>query len=151
MKKVLQALCLLIFLVTSGSYAQQTDSSLAVVLPNVSMLTPPSSGNFNPPLFYTKLWRDVMKCTGMYIPLSQTKKVKWSYVRTDAFFLDYDVARQLFIGYTFIMDDRIVVTMDRVEDHRLVKHEMAHYLMWQKGISGDHPDSIFTKCDLRVK
>lgn len=154
MKKIVQVLLFLLLLVVP-LHAQQQDSTppdsvkrdTTTQIKYMVNLTPPGFSEYIPPPFYDMLWQDAMRCTGLRIPRAQTKEVHWFYVVADAFTL-WDDHKTGFSGYTFFAVDQIVLILNGIDDHRLIKHEMVHYLMWRNGERAGHPDNYFKKCNL---
>jgi hypothetical protein len=142
MKKVLQVLSVLLTL-SGMPLLAQSDTTKVLIGVDIPI---PLIRDFSPPPFYEKLWREAMVCTGLHITEQQIKKVKWTFVTAESF--SVAGSQMKFIGYTFVWDSRIILVIDGIDDSRLIKHEMVHYLMWQNGEKADHPPKYYVKCNL---
>lgn len=154
MKKIVQVLLFLLLLAVP-LHAQQdstrkdttiTTDTVVIYRTRVARIAPPVAVTYVAPAFYRKLWKQAMECTDLWIPMSQTEKVQWNYVVADAFTMWDNSAT--YAGYTLRADDRIILIYDGIDDARLIKHEMVHYLMWIRGEQASHPDKYFKKCGL---
>jgi len=99
--------------------------------------------SYETPLIYNKWWGEVEGCTGLYIPDTEKNKIKFYYIRAEAFYFNIDTTKTLFDGYTFPMYNKIYVIKGDMLSEKVIKHEMVHILMYHNGDDRDHPPVYF--------
>lgn len=104
---------------------------------------------FHTPEIYARWWKEIMKCTGLYINTEHRKSVRWIYVKADAFI--FNGYYMPFDGYSLVRDNQLLIVWNGVTNEKLVKHEMIHFLMYHNGIEAGHPDKYFVKCQVDAK
>jgi len=144
--------------------AQQPDSTERDSIRQTTILVLPNPllvHRVDPPLIYKKWWKEVEKCSHLYVPYIQRQKVQWYSINADGFVFKDDSTEMIdsghmFLAYTLSEIDVIFIadrggTGHGIDNEDTVKHEMIHYLMYHNGLQPGHPKEIYDRCHILIE
>jgi hypothetical protein len=101
---------------------------------------------------YARWWKETAACAGIPLPPSRIDSVQFYYVNAVAFApVPTDKPDRMVMGVTYATREQIVLSVLRVRNEIVVKHEMMHQILywWSEPDWDDDARAEFDRCGLR--
>ena len=101
---------------------------------------------------YARWWKEAAACAGIPLPASRPDSVQFYYVNAVDFApVPTDKPNRMVIGVTYASREQIVLSVLRVRNEIVVKHEMLHQILywWSEPDWDDDARPEFDRCGLR--